>query len=70
MNLYTEVVSEMVAAGLSGLRKAVIALPVVWTGAWLGYYGGFSHIASAVYALLIRVTSLHRHHTKIAYTTA
>jgi len=23
-----------------GLRKAVIVLPVAWTGAWLTYYGG------------------------------
>ena len=33
----------MLGAGFSGLRRAAIALPVVWTGAWLGYYGMFSH---------------------------
>ncbi|KAK4689377.1 N-acyl-phosphatidylethanolamine-hydrolyzing phospholipase D, partial [Tremellales sp. Uapishka_1] len=28
----------MLSAGLWGLRRAAIVLPVAWTGAWLGYY--------------------------------
>ena len=39
MPLDLKVLREMFAAGLSGLRRAAIALPVVWTGAWLSYYG-------------------------------
>jgi hypothetical protein len=27
------------AMNSTGLRRAVIALPVAWTGAWLTYYG-------------------------------
>jgi hypothetical protein len=27
-----------------GLRKAVIVLPVAWTGAWLTYYGMWSRL--------------------------
>jgi hypothetical protein len=29
----------MVSVGLLGLKRAVIILPVAYTGAWLGYYG-------------------------------
>ncbi|WVQ85457.1 hypothetical protein IAT38_007622 [Cryptococcus sp. DSM 104549] len=28
----------MIAAGLHGLKRAAIVIPVAWTGAWLGYY--------------------------------
>jgi hypothetical protein len=31
---------------LTTLRRAVIVLPLAWTGVWLGYYGGFNSAAA------------------------
>jgi hypothetical protein len=34
----------ILSAGLAGLKKAAIAVPIAWTGAWLAYYGIFCRL--------------------------
>ena len=31
---------DLLSASVIGLKRAAIALPLAWTGAWFAYYGG------------------------------
>lgn len=48
---------------LSTIRRIGIVLPIAWTGAWLGYYGGFALSSSSN----SHRHSLHRHTPPLAY---
>jgi hypothetical protein len=65
MSWIYEVLGDMLAPGLSGLRRVVIALPVVWTGAWLGYYGQSS--LTLDFTFLKLDISLYRYNSEIPY---